>query len=107
MGAFWIAISMTKEIKRILHLVNDKAQAKKNQTNELMQLLSEYVDTHGISLQLTTNFSFVEFFLLFFYIFRLEHDFSDILQPIFMSLFTWSLFAISGALLMIQVEIVK
>lgn len=43
----------------------------------------------------------------FFDFFRVEHDFSEIVQPIMMSLFTWSLFGISGAMLIIQVQIVK
>lgn len=45
--------------------------------------------------------------LLTIYFSRVEHDFSDIIQPIMMSLFTWDLFAISGAMLIIQVQIVK
>lgn len=39
--------------------------------------------------------------------FRVTGDFSDIFQPIIMTLFTWSLFSISGVMLIIQVDIVK
>lgn len=39
--------------------------------------------------------------------FRVAHNFSEVFQPIFMILFTWSLIAISGALLMIQMQIVE
>lgn len=35
-------------------------------------------------------------------VFRIERDFSDLLQPIFLALFTWSLLAISGAMLIFQ-----
>lgn len=40
-------------------------------------------------------------------IYRVMLNFSNIFQPILMSLFTWSLLAISGALLIIQVQLVK
>lgn len=40
-------------------------------------------------------------------VFRIERDFSDLLQPIFLALFTWSLLAISGAMLIFQMQIVK
>lgn len=39
--------------------------------------------------------------------FRLAHDFSDIFQPIFMCLFTWSAITISTSMLLIQIDIVK
>lgn len=39
--------------------------------------------------------------------YRVEHNFSDVLQPIIMSLSTWSLLAISGVMLMIQVELIE
>lgn len=40
-------------------------------------------------------------------IYRVMLNFSNIFQPILMSLFTWSLLAISGALLIIQVQLVE
>lgn len=45
--------------------------------------------------------------LFFCYSFRVIHDFCGIFQPILMTLFTWSLLAISYALLMIKVELVE
>lgn len=39
--------------------------------------------------------------------FRVENDISEIFQPIVLSLFTWSLLAISAALLIIQVNLVE
>lgn len=38
---------------------------------------------------------------------RLTHDFSDIFQPILMWLFAWSVLAISGAMLVIRMQIVE
>lgn len=52
-GAFCFAILITGEIQRILRLINDKAQAKKNQSNELMVLFSEFIDAHDIVKQLS------------------------------------------------------
>lgn len=40
------------------------------------------------------------------FVFRVEHSVSEIFQPIIMMIFTWSLLAISGVMLIIQVEIV-
>lgn len=38
---------------------------------------------------------------------RIEQNFSDIFQPIIMTLFAWSLFAISGGMLVIQLALVE
>lgn len=40
-------------------------------------------------------------------LFRLMHELSDLFQIMLMLCFTWSLFAISAALLIIQVEVVE
>lgn len=47
-GAYWFAISIIKNIQRILHSINSKAHAKKIHSNgELMALCSEFIDTHA------------------------------------------------------------
>lgn len=57
-GAYCFAISATKEIKRILHLINEKARAnrknKKKQQNEMKILLTEFIDIHATTKQLST-----------------------------------------------------
>lgn len=108
-GAFWIAISVTKEIQRILHSINNKSHETEIQTNEMMDLFSEYIDAHGIVKQLSI-FLIVKKLISNpqnYILFRVESDFSDIFQPIIMSVFTWSLFAISGFMFIIQLEIVE
>lgn len=55
-GIFSITISVTKEIQRILHSVNHKAQAKKVQFIKLRTLIFEYIDTHGAVKQFSASF---------------------------------------------------
>lgn len=56
-GAFWFAVSATKEIRRILNSINDTAQADGNQSFELKVLFAEYIDAHGLLIQLSIYFS--------------------------------------------------
>lgn len=91
-GAFWFAVTATKEIRCILRSINVKAKAKNCQSSELMVLFAEFIDVHGIVKQLSTCNLLQSFEWLTNIVFcRVEHDFSGILQPIFMSLFAWSL----------------
>lgn len=56
-GAFWFAISATKEFQRIAPMINAKGKAKRNaqQSHELKMLLAELTDAHGIVKQLSTS----------------------------------------------------
>lgn len=47
-GSFWVAVSTTKEIRRILHKIHNKAKANKSQSNELKLLFSEFIHTHAV-----------------------------------------------------------
>lgn len=56
-GAFWYAISATKEIQCILDSIEDRIEAKKSQPNdEFKALFSEYIYAHGIVKQLSIKF---------------------------------------------------
>lgn len=44
-GAFWLAISVTKEIQRILCLIDEKIHANENQSTDLNILFSGFVET--------------------------------------------------------------
>ena len=121
-GICWLPISSTKEIQHILHLIKKKiTRPNANQSNEMKILFAEFIDTHATMKQLSTLDIFNEkiltksvfFFWLIVYDFvlslefRVVSDFSDIFQPIIMSLFTWSLLAISGVAFIFQEQIVK
>lgn len=58
-GAFWFGISVTKEIQRILHSLNEKAQTNgnRNQSIRLKRLLSKFIDTHAAVKQLSTFYT--------------------------------------------------
>lgn len=58
MGAFCCAISVTNEIRRILHIFHAKTQANEIQSNELELLLSEFINAHTVVKQLSESFSF-------------------------------------------------
>lgn len=47
MGLSSFAVSITKEIQRILHAINKKVQSNEDQTKKLMDLFSEYIFTHA------------------------------------------------------------
>lgn len=59
-GTCWFAISITKEIKRIRHSINDAAQANQNQSNELKILFSEYIHVHSSIKQLSKHSSILQ-----------------------------------------------
>lgn len=52
-GAFWFAISATKEIRHILHSIGDIAKVRKNRSTELKSLFIEFIDAHWIVKQLS------------------------------------------------------
>lgn len=55
-GAFWFAISATKDIQRILHAFMHKAKTNQIQANELKILLAEFIDSHVAIKQLSIQF---------------------------------------------------
>lgn len=52
-GLNWFIVAVIKEIRRILHEINKKAQANANQPSKLMELFSEFIYTHSILKQLS------------------------------------------------------
>lgn len=54
-GGYWFVITGTEEIQCILHLIDDKSQSKKNESNELKALFAEFVDMHAFTKQLSIN----------------------------------------------------
>lgn len=56
-GAYLTAISMIKEIQRILHKINNKFQSGKDQSSvELKILFSEFIELHAVTKQLSIKF---------------------------------------------------
>lgn len=45
---YWFAYAATNEFQRFLPLINEKAQANANESNELTLLLSESLDAQGL-----------------------------------------------------------
>lgn len=52
-GAIWLIISVTKEIRHTLHSINDVGQENKIKSNELKRLFSEYFHTYAAIKQLS------------------------------------------------------
>lgn len=86
-GTFLLTISMTSDIKNDLISINKKAKTKKKRASALKQL-TELIQYHSHAKQLA-------------------NDFSNVFQPIFMVLFTWSVLTICTSMLLIQIDIVK
>lgn len=53
-GAFWLVISGTKDIQRMLKLIKINAKANKNQSNKQIDIFSEYIEFHGMVKKLST-----------------------------------------------------
>lgn len=115
-ATYSFAVATTKETRHILRTINKTAHLNKSKTIKLKKLFDEFIEAHGIAIQLSIlsnvqhNWICVASFIFYAQhldLFRVEHSNSEIFQPIFMSLFTWSLFAISSAMLIVQVEIVE
>lgn len=52
-GVYWLVLAIIKEIRHILRSINEKAHTKKNQSNEIKTLLTEYIQTHAAVKQLS------------------------------------------------------
>lgn len=112
-GAYIFAIATTKEIERAVNDFNIVAKGRTTAANHafLMSQFSVFIDAHSTVKQLsklflkaqTANASSKQFQCIF----RIATNFSDVFQPIFMVLFSWCIIAISGLMLLIQIEIVK
>lgn len=108
-SAFWFATSATKEIERIVHSIDDENVKHKRSDEILFKEFSAFIHIHSVVKQLSWfwwHFHHHSVNKRHIY-FRVAHNFSEVFQPIFMILFTWSLVAICGALLMIQMQIVE
>lgn len=58
-GVYGFVISLTKDIQRILYLINGKIQENQaDQLNELKILFSEFSDFHGAAKQLSISDSY-------------------------------------------------
>lgn len=114
LGAFIFLTAMVKDSKGILNLISTMAKHKEKHS-KLFKPIVHFMDLHSdlkeLSVQkfvrklgLTLNLC-LSFFSLSFH--RVARNFSDILQPIFMVVFTSSFATMCAALLTIQVELVK
>lgn len=55
-GAYWLSMSVTKEIRRILRSINRMAQIEKRQSKGLKLSLSEFIYSHATMIQLSSYF---------------------------------------------------
>lgn len=58
MGAFWVIVTINKEIRHIFYSINKKAQAKTQKSYELKVLVLEFIDAHAAIKQLS-KFKFI------------------------------------------------
>lgn len=55
-GAFWFAISLTKETQCMLHAIDAEAKSRKARSKDLKTLFSKYINNHGIMKQFSSIF---------------------------------------------------
>lgn len=111
-GAYMFIISMINDIEISLKLIGKSVKSK-----DQMEMLKTFVDTvqfHGIVKQLSqrshfhTNMTkFSELYEIIKLSHRLIHDISELSQPGFMAVISWSMIAICSALVILHKEIVQ
>lgn len=116
-GSYIFAIASTKEIRRNIRdfnkvvMVNDE-QTKPDKRSYLISQFSVFIHAHSTVKQLSIHCKWdlpqrtiINWDIKF--ISRVATDFSNVFQPIFMVLFSWSIIAICSLMLLIQIEIVE
>lgn len=56
-GAFWFAVTATKEIRRILYSIDDETKVNGKRSKKLIGLFAEFIYAHGIVKQLSRCFN--------------------------------------------------
>lgn len=114
-GAFLFLISGCRDVMCNLTSINKMAKSKRHHL-KCLKHISAFIRLHSDMKQLCdcnlNKFYFQNSFIngnrnFFYCCFRLVRDFSKFWQPIFLTLFAWSLISICGTMLMIQIEIVQ
>lgn len=112
-GAFFMELLLTNDIKSDLKLFNENAMVKDNRSLAFKRF-GDFIENHWTLKQLSV--SITPFYAgqqnqlqnyFFIQISRLLYEFSDLHQLTYVLLFSWSLIAMCSALLMIQTQIVK
>lgn len=108
-GVALFLIAVTKDIHAILKSINDGAKNDKNRLHIARQLI-RFVKLHCDSKQLSRLKSI--FFSIFrnidrLYAFRPLNDLMQLFEPSLMIMFAWSIVTVSGAMLMIRIEMVS
>lgn len=106
-GTLLFSIAITKDIKRSLHSINKMAKSN-NKHAQIFIELTNFVEFHLKAKQLSIaykakfkiNNNFTQFSS-----FRLVHGLSELFQPLYIVLFSWSISEISGSMLLIQLEV--
>lgn len=105
-GTLLYTITITEDIKRSVHSINTNGRLKKNV--QIFTELTNFVQFHLEARQLSTAQevkSIIYDKFTKFPFFRLVYDLSDIFQPLYVVMFSWSISEISGSLLLIQYEV--
>lgn len=109
-GSFLLAIALINTIKRNICEINKDVQFKANRLQASKKLIS-FIEFHSTLKQLSNFWIFVCFaeddLLFISKCCRTVREFSDIYQPIIMSLFLWCLICICGTLLLLQYGLVE
>lgn len=113
-GIHLLFTTFHKELKKNLKSINGNIKLKHNQS-EISKHFIDMIEFHSILIQLSftkrqspwCNITKSTIFFLYSSFLRLGQTFSKIVEPIFTTIFTGSFITICGAMLIINLEIVK
>lgn len=109
-GAFLFAVLATKDIIQSMKSIDKSAMSEKRQSKTFKRF-SDFILIHSTVKQFS-NYAFkwknqFSYLIKTNWLLRLFMDFSDIFQPLFMAIFSWSLITICITMLMFQTEMVR
>lgn len=106
-GCYIIALTVTRTFRDILFFINDRAKVRTERARTT-ERIKEYIKAHSnmkeLSLFICQSIFFMSFSIR---LCRIVKEFSELFQPMFMAVFVWCTVSICGAMMMIQIELVK
>lgn len=108
---FLYVTTMAKDMSRMLEDVKRNARVK-NDRPRIMRQLCEFIEFHSSVQQLSDSITICQCVFHFFFVSnvnagesRFSTDCTALYQPIFASVFLWSLVTITGSMLLIEMEL--
>lgn len=107
-GTFSMLFPLTDDLKNDLKMINENAKRRRNRS-KIVNQFSQFVPFHSKLVQLSStqalsSSNFSQLTTNVFY-FSLIHDYSDLLNLIFIIMFTWSIAGVCSLMLMLNMTV--